>query len=87
MAGLNIPFSISRVVLTEWPFGSFLCQLIPFVQVTSVYVTSITMASIALDRYHVSFFKLVLNCEYFIDFSNKIRPGNNEPFRTSNENF
>jgi hypothetical protein len=53
MAILNIPFSAARVILTEWPFGQFLCHVVPFVQVTSVYVTSITMAVIALDRYQV----------------------------------
>ncbi|CAG7815254.1 unnamed protein product [Allacma fusca] len=53
MATLNIPFSAARVILAEWPFGSFLCQVVPFVQVTSVYVTSITMAVIAVDRYQV----------------------------------
>ena len=53
MSTLNIPFSAARVILAEWPFGSFLCKTVPFVQVTSVYVTSITMAVIALDRYQV----------------------------------
>jgi len=53
MAILNIPFSAARVILYEWPFGSVLCHAVPFVQVTSVYVTSITMAVIAIDRYSV----------------------------------
>jgi hypothetical protein len=53
MATLNIPFSAARVILSEWPFGSVLCHAVPFVQVTSVYVTSITMAVIAIDRYAV----------------------------------
>ena len=44
MTCLNIPFSVSRVLLDHWPFGSFLCSLVPFVQILSVYVSSLTMA-------------------------------------------
>lgn len=54
MATLNIPFSAARVILAEWPFGPVLCKMVPMVQVVSVYVTSITMAVIAIDRYSVS---------------------------------
>lgn len=53
MTCLNIPFSVSRVLLDHWPFGEFLCSLVPFVQVMSVYVSSLTMATIAVDRYRV----------------------------------
>lgn len=53
MTCLNIPFSVSRVLLDHWPFGDFLCSLFPFVQVMSVYVSSLTMAAIAVDRYRV----------------------------------
>ena len=51
MTCLNIPFSVSRVLLDDWPFGVFLCSLVPFVQTMSVYVSSLTMAVIAIDRY------------------------------------
>lgn len=53
MTCLNIPFSVSRVLLDHWPFGDVLCSLVPFVQVMSVYVSSLTMAAIAVDRYRV----------------------------------
>lgn len=53
MTCLNIPFSVSRVLLDHWPFGQFLCSLVPFIQVMSVYVSSLTMAAIAVDRYRV----------------------------------
>ncbi|CAL8081574.1 unnamed protein product [Orchesella dallaii] len=53
LATFNIPFSVARVIMSEWPFGSFLCRTVPFVQVTSVYATSFTMAVIAMDRYQV----------------------------------
>ena len=32
----NIPFNIARLVLNNWPFGLFLCKLLPATQVTSV---------------------------------------------------
>ncbi|UXI15552.1 Amiloride-sensitive cation channel 5 [Sarcoptes scabiei] len=51
MTCINIPFNIARILLEEWPFGSFLCILVPFVQVTSVYVSTLTMTIIAIDRY------------------------------------
>lgn len=53
MTCLNIPFSVSRVLMDHWPFGDFLCSLVPFVQTVSVYVSSMTMAAIAVDRYRV----------------------------------
>lgn len=40
---LNIPFSLVRLLMDDWPLGSVLCQLLPFVQVTAVYVSSWTM--------------------------------------------
>lgn len=42
---LNIPFSLVRLLMDDWPLGSVLCQLLPFVQVTAVYVSSWTMVS------------------------------------------
>lgn len=36
MTVINIPFNIARILLTDWPFGSTLCILVPLVQVTSV---------------------------------------------------
>ncbi|XP_066954119.1 uncharacterized protein [Macrobrachium rosenbergii] len=53
MTALNIPFNVARVLLDDWPFGSFMCSMVPFVQVTSVYVSAFTMVAIALDRYQV----------------------------------
>lgn len=38
MTVINIPFNLVRILLNEWPFGSFLCITVPLVQVTSVYV-------------------------------------------------
>jgi hypothetical protein len=48
---LNIPFNVARLLLDDWPFGQFLCFLVPFVQVMAVYVSSFTMAVIAIHRW------------------------------------
>lgn len=47
------PFLVPRVLLDDWPFGGFMCSVVPFVQATSVYVSAFTMVAIALDRYQV----------------------------------
>ncbi|GIX93934.1 probable G-protein coupled receptor 83 [Caerostris darwini] len=53
MTILNIPFNVARILLNNWPFGSFMCSFVPLVQVTSVYVSTFTMTCIAVDRYRV----------------------------------
>ncbi|CAL4098090.1 unnamed protein product, partial [Meganyctiphanes norvegica] len=53
MTALNIPFNVARVLLDDWPFGGFMCSMVPCVQVMSVYVSAFTMVAIALDRYQV----------------------------------
>ncbi|XP_077521931.1 G-protein coupled receptor 83-like [Amblyomma americanum] len=53
MTTLSIPLSASRFLLDNWPFGEALCYLAPFLQVTFVYVSTLTMAWIACDRYGV----------------------------------
>lgn len=51
MTAFNIPLTVARILLDNWPFGSALCKLVPFVQVTSVYVSTFSMTVIAIDRY------------------------------------
>ncbi|XP_065572406.1 G-protein coupled receptor 83-like isoform X2 [Artemia franciscana] len=53
MTVLNIPFNLIRLLSDNWPFGVFMCQLVPHVQVTSAYVSTLTMTCIAIDRYQV----------------------------------
>ncbi|KAH9399561.1 neuropeptide Y receptor [Tyrophagus putrescentiae] len=36
IASITIPMTIARILLSEWPFGSLLCIVVPLVQVTSV---------------------------------------------------
>lgn len=51
MTVFNIPFACARLLLDDWPFGDLLCHVVPFVQATSVYVSTLTMTFIAIDRY------------------------------------
>jgi hypothetical protein len=51
MTAFNIPFNVARLLLESWPFGSFLCVSVPFVQVTCVYVSTFTMTVIAVHRW------------------------------------
>jgi len=36
MTLINIPFTIARLLLDDWPFGELLCKCVPFVQACSV---------------------------------------------------
>lgn len=51
MTIFNIPFNIARILLPHWPFGSFLCYGVPFIQTACVYVSTFTMTAIALHRW------------------------------------
>ncbi|GAU93962.1 hypothetical protein RvY_05813-1 [Ramazzottius varieornatus] len=55
---LNIPFNLVRVLSEEWPFGSLMCSVIPFIQVAAVYSASWTMVCIAVDRLIVTVYPL-----------------------------
>ncbi|KAJ6222905.1 hypothetical protein RDWZM_001450 [Blomia tropicalis] len=47
----NIPVNIVRFVSRDWIFGSFICQLTPFIQSLSAHCSSITIMMIAYERY------------------------------------
>ena len=51
MTVFNIPFNVARLLLLDWPFGSVLCFLVPFIQTSCVYVSTFTMTVIALHRW------------------------------------
>lgn len=55
---LNIPFNLVRVLSEEWPLGSLMCSVIPFIQVAAVYSASWTMVCIAVDRLIVTVYPL-----------------------------
>ncbi|XP_048579112.1 neuropeptide FF receptor 2 [Nematostella vectensis] len=50
---INVPLVAVHAHLTFWPFGSFMCKLIPFVQGVSLAASVGTMIAIAADRFKV----------------------------------
>nr|XP_033782807.1 neuropeptide Y receptor type 2-like [Geotrypetes seraphini] len=55
---LCLPFTLVYTLLDEWKFGSVLCHLFPYAQALSVYVSTLTLTVIALDRYRCIVFHL-----------------------------
>ena len=53
----SIPWNVINNLTNNWPFGLFLCKLLPFLQATSIYVSSFTMTIIALNRYQSFIYK------------------------------
>lgn len=77
MTIFNIPFNLVRLLLPHWPFGKFLCYGVPFVQTACVYVSTFTMAAIALHRWRMVTYPTTM-------ISNKTAPiGISSPFRQS----
>ena len=67
---LAVPFTPLYFFMGRWVFGSILCTLVAMAQGTSVYVSTLTLTSIAIDRYFVIIHpfrpKLQLNMCYAI---------------------
>ncbi len=60
----HIPNVQVRLMLDDWPFGAFMCSLVPFTQSVSVFVSSFTMTAIAVDRYQVISTPLYTRAEF-----------------------
>lgn len=50
---LVIPFTPLYTFIDKWIFGSLVCHLVPYAQATSVYVSTLTLTAIAIDRFFV----------------------------------
>lgn len=50
---LVIPFTPLYTFIGKWVFGSLVCHLVPYAQATSVYVSTLTLTAIAIDRFFV----------------------------------
>ena len=50
---LAVPFTPLYTFLSAWVFGSTLCFLVPYAQAMSVYISTFTLTSIAIDRFLV----------------------------------
>uniref|UniRef100_A0A8D9BV16 Neuropeptide Y receptor n=2 Tax=Cacopsylla melanoneura TaxID=428564 RepID=A0A8D9BV16_9HEMI len=50
---LAVPFTPTYTFLGTWVFGSLLCHLVPYAQMVSVFVSTLTLSAIAIDRFFV----------------------------------
>ncbi|KAG5882218.1 hypothetical protein JTB14_012468 [Gonioctena quinquepunctata] len=50
---LAVPFTPLYTFLGEWIFGKLICHLVSYAQGISVYISTLTLTSIAIDRYFV----------------------------------
>ncbi|KAI5694415.1 hypothetical protein M8J75_016382 [Diaphorina citri] len=50
---LAVPFTPTYTFLGTWIFGPVLCHLVPYAQMVSVFVSTLTLTAIAIDRYFV----------------------------------
>ncbi|XP_019867538.1 neuropeptide Y receptor type 2 [Aethina tumida] len=50
---LAVPFTPLYTFLGKWIFGSIICHLVPYAQGASVYISTLTLTSIAIDRFFV----------------------------------
>ena len=51
MTTINIPLNLIGILINDWPFGLFMCKIIPQIHSVSVYVSTYSVASIAINRY------------------------------------
>lgn len=50
---LAVPFTPSYTFLGRWVFGKLICHTVPLAQGCSVYISTLTLTSIAIDRFFV----------------------------------
>lgn len=53
LCSLCVPFTPLYTFIGRWIFGRVICHLVPYAQATSVYVSTLTLTAIAIDRYFV----------------------------------
>ena len=49
----TMPFSLLEIVLKYWPLGTLTCKLVAGLEATSIFVSTISIMAIAIDRYNV----------------------------------
>lgn len=49
----TMPFSLVQIITKYWPFGTFMCRSVAVLQAVSVFVSTMNITLIALDRYKV----------------------------------
>lgn len=59
----TMPFSLVEITLKFWPLGELTCKLVAALQATSIYVSTISITAIAMDRYKVILYPTQENCK------------------------
>ncbi|XP_029021196.1 endothelin receptor type B-like [Betta splendens] len=49
---IAIPINVYKLIAEHWPFGVYVCKLMPFVQKASVGITVLSLCALSIDRYH-----------------------------------
>ncbi|KAJ8348215.1 hypothetical protein SKAU_G00268040 [Synaphobranchus kaupii] len=47
-----IPINVFKLLAQDWPFGVYICKLMPFIQKASVGITVLSLCALSIDRYH-----------------------------------
>lgn len=50
---VTAPFNLVRLYQNRWPLGAFMCKFVPMCQGTNVFVSTMSITAIALDRFQV----------------------------------
>lgn len=50
---LSLPFTPVTNIYKNWFFGSAICHLLPMIQAVSVFVSTLSLSAIAIDRYNL----------------------------------
>lgn len=48
-----MPTTLIKLLLKNWPLGQALCSMVPWMQAVNVFVSTMTITAIAVDRYQV----------------------------------
>ncbi|XP_034399207.1 endothelin receptor type B-like [Cyclopterus lumpus] len=49
---ITIPINMFKLIAEDWPFGGYICKLMPFIQKASVGITVLSLCALSIDRYH-----------------------------------
>ncbi|XP_040030735.2 endothelin receptor type B [Gasterosteus aculeatus] len=49
---IAIPINVFKLLAQDWPFGVYICKLMPFIQKASVGITVLSLCALSIDRYH-----------------------------------
>ncbi|KAM9849907.1 endothelin receptor type B-like [Aulostomus maculatus] len=49
---IAIPINVFKLIVEDWPFGVYVCKLMPFIQKASVGITVLSLCALSIDRYH-----------------------------------